>query len=202
MLMDIRLTEIAQGRAVFTGTPQEFHYNPLGSVHGGYGATLLDSAMGCAVHSTLDAGDIYTTLEFKINFLRALTHETGLVRGIGTVINETRTTALAEGRIEDAARQALRLRDDDLRDTKGRNRVSGSGTDDLLACWPVWPTSSRSAAACAARLRRRRCCPCASTATPSAASVPPGPLRAVGHLRHDLAVDHRRRSARRATDRE
>ena len=101
MMMDIRLTEIAKGRAVFTGTPQEFHYNPLGSVHGGYGATLLDSAMGCAVHSTLAAGDIYTTLEFKINFLRAMTHETGLVRGIGTVINETRTTALAEGRIED-----------------------------------------------------------------------------------------------------
>ena len=67
-------------------------------MHGGYGATLLDSAMGCAVHSTLDAGDIYTTLEFKINFLRALTHETGEVRGIGTVINATRTTALAEGR--------------------------------------------------------------------------------------------------------
>jgi len=100
-LMDIRLTEIARGRAIFTGTPQEFHYNPLGSVHGGYGATLLDSAMGCAVHSTLNPGDIYTTLELKINFLRALTHETGAVRGIGTVINETRTTALAEGRIED-----------------------------------------------------------------------------------------------------
>ena len=100
-LMDIRLTEIARGRAIFTGTPQEFHYNPLGSVHGGYGATLLDSAMGCAVHSMLNPGDIYTTLEFKINFLRALTHETGPVRGIGTVINETRTTALAEGRIED-----------------------------------------------------------------------------------------------------
>ena len=103
MLMDIRLTEVARGRAVFTGTPQEFHYNPLGSVHGGYGATLLDSAMGCAVHSTLEAGDIYTTLEFKINFLRAMTHETGPIRGVGTVINETRTTALAEGRIEDAA---------------------------------------------------------------------------------------------------
>ena len=69
-LMDIRLTEVARGRAIFTGTPQEFHYNPLGSVHGGYGATLLDSAMGCAVHSTLGPGDLYTTLEFKINFLR------------------------------------------------------------------------------------------------------------------------------------
>ena len=100
-LMDIGLTEVARGRAIFTGTPQEFHYNPLGTVHGGYGATLLDSAMGCAVHSTLAPGDIYTTLEFKINFLRALTHATGRVRAIGTVINETRTTALAEGRIED-----------------------------------------------------------------------------------------------------
>ena len=101
--MDILLIEVARGHAVFRGTPQEFHYNPLGSVHGGFGATLLDSAMGCAVHSTLGPGDIYTTIEFKINFLRALTHETGDVRGIGKVINETRTTALAEGRIEDAA---------------------------------------------------------------------------------------------------
>ena len=100
-LMDIRLAEVERGRAIFTGTPQEFHYNPLGTVHGGYGATLLDSAMGCAVHSTLDAGDIYTTLEFKINFIRALTHETGEIRGIGKVISETRTTAIAEGRIED-----------------------------------------------------------------------------------------------------
>ena len=103
MLMDIRLIEASRGRAVFEGTPQEFHYNPLGTVHGGFGATLLDSAMGCAVHSTLGPGDLYTTLEFKINFMRALTHETGMVRGIGTVINETRTTALAEGRIEDAS---------------------------------------------------------------------------------------------------
>ena len=102
-LMDIRLTQIEKGKAIFTGTPQEFHYNPLGTVHGGYGATLLDSAMGCAVHSTLEAGDIYTTLEFKINFMRALTHDTGEVKGIGTVINATRTTAVAEGRIEDAS---------------------------------------------------------------------------------------------------
>jgi uncharacterized protein (TIGR00369 family) len=102
-LMDIRLIEASKGRAVFRGVPQEFHYNPLGSVHGGYGATLLDSAMGCAVHSTLDAGDTYTTLEFKINFLRAMTHETGEVRGIGTMVHAGRTTAIAEGQIEDAA---------------------------------------------------------------------------------------------------
>jgi uncharacterized protein (TIGR00369 family) len=102
MMMDIRLTEVERGMAVFSGIPQEFHYNPLGTVHGGYGATLLDSAMGCAVHSTLEAGDIYTTLELKINYIRALTHETGPVRGMGKVISETRTTAIAEGRIEDA----------------------------------------------------------------------------------------------------
>ena len=100
-LMDIRLRHAEKGKAIFAGTPQEFHYNPLGTVHGGYGATLLDSAMGSAVHSTLEPGDIYTTLEFKINFLRALTHDTGEVKGIGTVINATRTTAVAEGRIED-----------------------------------------------------------------------------------------------------
>ena len=102
-LMDIRLIQIEPGHAVFAGTPQEFHYNPLGTVHGGFGATMLDSAMGCAVHSTLAAGDIYTTLEFKINFLRALTHETGEVRGSGRVIHGGRTTAIAEGRIEDAS---------------------------------------------------------------------------------------------------
>ena len=102
-LMDIRIVEVSQGRAVFAGTPQEFHYNPIGSVHGGYGATLLDSAMGCAVHSMLEAGDTYTTLEFKINFLRAMTHETGEVRGTGTIVHAGRTTAIAEGRIEDTS---------------------------------------------------------------------------------------------------
>ena len=102
-LMDIRLVDVAKGRAVFRGTPQEFHYNPLGSVHGGYGATLMDSAMGCAVHSVLDAGDIYTTLEFKINFVRAMTHETGEVNAIGTVVHAGRTTAIAQGRVEDAS---------------------------------------------------------------------------------------------------
>lgn len=101
-LMAIQLVTVEHGKAVFTGTPAEFHYNPLGTVHGGFGATLLDSATGCAVHSTLNAGDQYTTLELKVNFLRPLTHATGEVRGIGTVIHAGRTTALAEGRIEDA----------------------------------------------------------------------------------------------------
>ena len=102
-LMDIRLIEVEHGKAVFASTPGEYHYNPLGSVHGGFGATLLDSAMGCAVHSTLSAGDAYTTLELKINFLRPLTHATGLVRGTGTIVHAGRTTAFAESKIEDAA---------------------------------------------------------------------------------------------------
>lgn len=99
-LMDIRLVEVAAGRAVFESTPSEFHYNPQGIVHGGFGGTLLDSAMGCAVHTVLDAGDVYTTLEFKINFLRPITAASGLLRGVGTVIHAGRTTAVAEGRIE------------------------------------------------------------------------------------------------------
>ncbi len=99
-LMDLRLIEVARGRAVFASTPSEFHYNPLGVAHGGFAATLLDSAMGCAVHTTLEAGDLYTTIELKINFLRPLTVGTGEVRGVGTVLSSSRTTALAEGRLE------------------------------------------------------------------------------------------------------
>jgi uncharacterized protein (TIGR00369 family) len=98
--LDIRLVEVARGRAVFASTPAEFHYNPLGVAHGGYAMTLLDSAMGCAVHTTLEAGDIYTTIELKINFLRPLQVGMGEVRGIGSVLNSSRNTALAEGRLE------------------------------------------------------------------------------------------------------
>lgn len=101
-LMDIALVEVERGRAVFAATAAEYHYNPQAIAHGGFGATLLDSAMGCAVHSMLEAGDAYTTLEFKINFLRAITAATGPVRGIGIVHHAGRTTALAEGRIEGA----------------------------------------------------------------------------------------------------
>jgi uncharacterized protein (TIGR00369 family) len=99
-LMDLRLIEVGSGRAVFASTPSEFHYNPLGVAHGGLAATLLDSAMGCAVHTTLQAGDLYTTIEFKINFLRPITVGMGEVRGIATVLSSSRSTALAEGRLE------------------------------------------------------------------------------------------------------
>jgi uncharacterized protein (TIGR00369 family) len=101
-LMDIRLVDASEGRVVFEGTPAEFHYNPIGVVHGGFAATLLDSAMGCAVHTKLAARVGYTTLELKVNFVRAITLATGPVRGIGTVIHAGRTTALAEGRLESA----------------------------------------------------------------------------------------------------
>ena len=95
---------------MFEIEPAEFHYNPIGVVHGGLALALLDSAMGCAVHSTLPAGVAYTTLEVKANFVRPLTAATGLVRCAGTVVHGGRTVATAEGRIEDARRQALRPR--------------------------------------------------------------------------------------------
>jgi uncharacterized protein (TIGR00369 family) len=100
--MNIRITEVEKGRVVFEGTPEEYHYNPLGVVHGGMAATLLDSALGCCVNSHLDAGDFYTTLELKVNYLRPITLETGPVRAIATTVHIGRTTALVEGRVLDA----------------------------------------------------------------------------------------------------
>ena len=85
----------------FTLTPQEFHYNPLGSVHGGVLSTLLDSAAGCAVHSTLPAGYGYTSLDLSIKFLRPVTVDSGRLRCAGMVLNRGRTTALAEARLTD-----------------------------------------------------------------------------------------------------
>jgi uncharacterized protein (TIGR00369 family) len=102
-LMNFGLAELSEGRAVFTVEPAEYHYNPIGVVHGGLAATLLDSAMGCAVHSTLPAGTGYTTLEVKVNFVRALTAETGLVRCEAEVIHVGGRTATAEGKVIDAA---------------------------------------------------------------------------------------------------
>ena len=101
-LLGFRLVEVEAGRAVFQGMPRREHYNPIGSVHGGYHATLLDSCMGCAVHSTLPAGMGYTTLEIKINYVRALTDATGPVRAEGRIIQPGRRVATAEGRLVDA----------------------------------------------------------------------------------------------------
>lgn len=95
------LVEIAAGKAVFAVEPAEYHYNPIGMVHGGLAATVLDSAMGCAVQTTLPARVGYTTLEIKVNYVRALTTETGVVRCEATVVHAGRTTAIAEGKIID-----------------------------------------------------------------------------------------------------
>ncbi len=95
--------EMEPGRVTFFLEPQEYHYNPIGSVHGGVFATLLDSAMGCAVHSRLPAGTGYTTLELKVNFVRPLRAGSGLVRCEGLVLSLGRQVATAEGRIVDAA---------------------------------------------------------------------------------------------------
>jgi uncharacterized protein (TIGR00369 family) len=106
-LLGFDLTEVEKGRAVFEGAPALPHYNPLGSVHGGYAATLLDSCMACAVHSTLPKGVGYTTLEFKISFIRALTVDTGRVRAEGKAISGGRRVATAEGRLIDARGRLL-----------------------------------------------------------------------------------------------
>lgn len=101
--MDFSLVEVEEGKAVFVSTPAEYHYNPIGTVHGGYFGTLLDSAMGCAVHSTLAPGEGYTTLEYKVNLVRAMTSKVGPVRCEGWIVHRGSRMATAEGRIVDAA---------------------------------------------------------------------------------------------------
>lgn len=101
--LDFVLVEASHGRATFQGTPKPDYYNPLGSVHGGYVATLLDSAVACAVQTTLEQGYAYTTLELKVNYTRPLTDKTGPVRAEGRVVNVSRRIGIAEGRLVDAA---------------------------------------------------------------------------------------------------
>lgn len=101
--LDFMLVEVEPGRAVFQGRPSLKHYNPLGTVHGGWFATLLDSAVGCAVHSSLPEGKSYTTLELKLNLVRALTEQVPLVRAEGKVVHGGKQVATAEGRLYDAS---------------------------------------------------------------------------------------------------
>jgi uncharacterized protein (TIGR00369 family) len=102
-LLGFRLVEVEPGHAVFEIAPGEQHYNPIGVVHGGLAMTLLDSAMGCAVHTHMPAGGGYTTLEAKTNLVRAITSGTGLLRAIGKVVHAGSRVATAEGRLVDAA---------------------------------------------------------------------------------------------------
>ena len=94
--LNVRLDSVDSGQVVFAMTPAEFHYNPIGSVHGGVYCTLLDSAAGCAVHSLLPAGTGYTSQDLSVRFLGAMRADTGLVRCTGTVRHLGRRTALAE----------------------------------------------------------------------------------------------------------
>jgi uncharacterized protein (TIGR00369 family) len=100
--LDFSLVEVGEGHAVFAGTPGQHAYNPIGMIHGGYAATLLDSACGCAVHSKLSALQAYTTLELKVAYHKAMTTKTGLVRAVGAVLSIGRRVAFAEARLVDA----------------------------------------------------------------------------------------------------
>jgi uncharacterized protein (TIGR00369 family) len=100
--LDFEFVEVEAGKAVFAGTPGEHAYNPIGAVHGGYAATLLDSACGCAVHSRLTASQAYTTLELKVAYHKAITKDTGLLRAEGRLLSFGQRVAFAEARLTDA----------------------------------------------------------------------------------------------------
>ena len=97
--MDMLPIRMDHGVAIFQGRPSRTHYNPLGTVHGGWVATLLDSCVGCAVHTALPAGRSYTTVELKVNFVRAVTDQVPLVRAEGRIIHMGRSMGTAEGRL-------------------------------------------------------------------------------------------------------
>lgn len=97
-----RVTEVNEGEVTFTLTPEAFHANPLGSMHGGIAATMLDSALGCAIHTTLPAGQGFTTLTLEVKYLRAAGPESGTLTAKGRVVNRGRQVATAEGAITDA----------------------------------------------------------------------------------------------------
>lgn len=101
--LDFTISEVGEGFAVFTGTPGQHAYNPIGMVHGGYAATLLDSACGCAVHTKLSATQAYTTLELKVAYHKAITDSTGPLRAEGRVVTNGRRVAFAEGKLVNAA---------------------------------------------------------------------------------------------------
>ncbi len=96
---DFLLNEIGNGRAVFEGKPHAKFYNPLGTIHGGFICTLLDSAMACAIHSTLDAGKGSTSVEIKVNFVRPIFEKTGSLKAVGEVINVGKQIASADGKL-------------------------------------------------------------------------------------------------------
>lgn len=111
--LDIKPLSIEKGKAVFEFVPQEFHYNPIGSVHGGVISTVLDTVLGCTVQSALPQGSVYTTLELKVNFIKAVALHTGKMTATGKIIHLGRSTALVEA---------------DLRDEEGKLYAHGVST--------------------------------------------------------------------------
>ena len=105
--LDYKLVEVEIGRAVFEGVPGKGVYNPIGSVHGGYAATLLDSACGCAVHASLKPGQAYTTAELKVAYHRGMTDQTGRVRAEARVLSIGRRVAFTEAKLTDTAGRLL-----------------------------------------------------------------------------------------------
>jgi uncharacterized protein (TIGR00369 family) len=105
--LGFELVAVEPGKAVFAGVPGFQHYNPLGTVHGGFAMTLLDSCLGCCIHTTMAKGEGYTTLEVKVNLVRAITKDTGKITATGRLIHRGRTTATAEGDIRDDAGNLL-----------------------------------------------------------------------------------------------
>jgi len=102
-LVGMDLVSVGEGTATFTCLPNESHYNPIGMVHGGLVCTLLDSAAGCAVQTTLPAGVGYTSIELKVSYLRPLRHDSGLITCTGTVVKPGRRVAFAEATVTDAS---------------------------------------------------------------------------------------------------
>jgi uncharacterized protein (TIGR00369 family) len=99
VVMNMSMVELSEGKATFEGAPGEEHYNPIGVVHGGYASTLLDSALGCAVHTTLPAGVAYTTQTLEAKFVRPITRDTGRVRAEAEVVHRGRKQATVEARL-------------------------------------------------------------------------------------------------------
>lgn len=98
-LLGFDLVDVEEGRVVFAVEPGDQHYNPIGMVHGGLAATLIDSATGCAVHTTLPAGTGYTTTDVQVRFVRPITRDTGQIECVGQVVHRGRTLATAEARL-------------------------------------------------------------------------------------------------------
>src|SRR6186713_2804717 len=99
--LDFKPLSLEIGRVVFEFEPREFHYNPIGTVHGGVISTVLDTVLGCALHSTLSKGVAYTTLELKVNFIKAVTNNSGILKAEGRLIHLGRSTALVEADLKD-----------------------------------------------------------------------------------------------------